>query len=96
MAQMSLEVQKQKMWEMRSSLVDFCTLINSRIAELSQTLNNNVAMGFPVEVAQYYKHAYLMVEEQEIDQLVQVIQKGHFDYIDDVVSDIDKALKRQN
>lgn len=92
---MILEVQKQKLLEMRSFLGDFCVLLNSRMSDLRDKLYQNVAMGFPSDIAGYYEQAYYMPEKHEIDHLIQTVQTAHYSYIDEVVSDIQTAINRQ-
>jgi len=95
MAEMKLEVQKQKMLEMRSFLGDFCVILNNRIDGLKDRLEQYVAQGFPSDIAMYYAQSYYMPEKQEIDHLIQTIQTEHYNYIDEVVSDITAAMNRQ-
>jgi len=95
MAEMSLEVQEQKMMEMRSYLGNFCMILNNRIDGLKERLEQYVLQGFPLEIARYYTQSYYTPEKQEIDQLIQKIQTEHYDYIDDVVSAIVKARNLQ-
>jgi hypothetical protein len=92
MAEMRLDVQKQKMLEMRSFLGDFSVLLNSRIDGLKDKLEQFVAQGFPSDIAMYYLQSYYMPEKQEIDTLIQTIQTAHYGYIDEVVTDIDAAM----
>lgn len=92
---MILDVQKQKMLEMRSFLGDFCVLLNSRMEDLKDKLHQNVAMGFPSDIAAYYEQAYYTPEKQEIDHLIQTVQTAHYGYIDEVVADIQAAISRQ-
>jgi len=92
MANMSLEIQRQKMLEMRSYLGEFCVKLNSGMDNLREKLHQNVAMGFPIEIAATYEQAYYATEKQDIDRLVQAIQTTHFDYIDGVVADIQAAI----
>ncbi|MDR2286620.1 MAG: hypothetical protein LBE04_03980 [Prevotellaceae bacterium] len=95
MAEMNLEVQKQKMLEMRSFLGDFSTLLNSRMQGLSDKLNEYVVQGFPSDIAAHYGQMYYATEKQEIDALIQTIQTAHYEYIDNVVADIQAAIDRQ-
>jgi len=95
MNEMILEVQKQKMLEMRSFLGDFCGLINSRMENLKDKLYQNVVQGFPSDIAGRYEQAYYSPEKQEIDHLIQTIQTTHYNYIDEVVADIQQAINRQ-
>ena len=92
MANMSLEVQIQKMLEMRAYLGEFCAKLNSGMDNLRNQLHQNVAMGFPIEIAATYEQAYYTTEKQEIDRLIQTIQTTHFDYIDGIVSDLRAPL----
>jgi hypothetical protein len=95
MYEMILEVQKQKMLEMRTFLDSFCGLINSRMENLKDKLDQNVREGFPSDIAGYYEQAYYTPEKQEIDHLIQIIQTAHYSYIDEVVADIQQAINRQ-
>jgi hypothetical protein len=95
MAEMVLSTQKQKMLEMRSFLGDFSVLLNSRIDGLKDKLEQFVAQGFPSDIAMYYLQSYYMPEKQEIDTLIQTIQTAHYDYIDEVITDIDSAMNRK-
>ena len=92
---MILQTQKQKMLEMRSFLANFCVLLNNRMDNLKDKLYQNVAQGFPSDIAGYYEQAYYMPERQEIDHLIQKVQTEHYQYIDEVVSDIDAAMNRK-
>jgi hypothetical protein len=95
MAQMSLEVQKQKMLEMRGTLHNFCKLLNSRMDGLNDKLNEFVMQGFPTEIAATYYQRYYMNEFQAINNLVQTINVSHYEYIDNVVEDITASLNKQ-
>lgn len=88
----SLELQKQKWLEMKGSLEDFCKLLEGSMADFKQKFNQNWQMGFPSENAYYYEQTYLLGVEQEIEQLIQVIQKEHSDFIDERITKIDKLL----
>ena len=92
---MELVTQKQKMLEMRSTLHDFCNMLNVRMSELNDKLNEYVMQGFPTEIAATYYSRYYMDASQTVNSLVQVIQTAHYEYIDNVVSDIQSALDRQ-
>ncbi|MDR1348068.1 MAG: hypothetical protein LBJ63_06540 [Prevotellaceae bacterium] len=95
MAQMSLEVQIQKMLEMRGTLHDFCKMLDARMDGLNDKLNEYVMQGFPTEIASTYYSRYYMNESQAINNLTQVVQTSHYDYIDNVVSDLKISLGRQ-
>jgi hypothetical protein len=95
MAEMNLQVQKQKMLEMRSFLGNFSTLLDSRMQGLSDKLNEYVAQGFPSDIAAHYAQAYYATEKQEIDALIQTILTAHYEYIDQVTADIQAAIDRQ-
>ena len=88
----SLEIQKQKMLEMRSFLCDFCGLLNSGMGNLRNKLYQNVAMGFPSDIAKCYEKTYLMHEKEEIERLIQTIQTEHIGYIDNVSAYIQAAI----
>jgi len=94
MAKMILEVQKQKLMEMRSFLGDFCLLINMEMENLKDKLHKNVAMGFPVDIAGHYEQLYYVPEKQHVNDLIQTIQTNHYNYLDDVTSDIQTAINR--
>lgn len=87
MAEMSLDVQIQKMLEMKAFLGEFCIKLNTGMTDLKNKLHQNRAMGFPKEIAAHYEAAYYNPEKSKIDQLVQTIQSAHYKYISDVVAE---------
>jgi len=88
MAEMSLELQKQKMLEMKAYLGEFCIKLNTGMTDLKNKLHQNRAMGFPKEIAARYEAGYYNPEKAKIDQLVQTIQSKHYEYINNVVADL--------
>ena len=89
MAEMSLDLQIQKMLEMKAFLGEFCIKLNAGMTGLKGKLDTNRAMGFPKEVAARYEASYYTPEKAKIDQLVQTIQNTHYKYINDVVAEFE-------
>jgi len=82
---------RQKWDEMKVSLENFCTLLDGSMTDFNQKFKQNWEMGFPSENAYYYQQAFLLGVEQEIDQLIQIIQKDHFKFIDEKIVKIKKV-----
>lgn len=95
MAEMSLELQKQKMLEMKGMLDRFCNLLNTTMDDLNNKVIELRMQGLPVETAVTYLQGYYMPERTKTDELVKSIFNEHFDYIDRVVNDIDEALNKR-
>ena len=95
MAEMSLDVQIQKMHEMKAFLGEFCVKLNTGMTDLKSKLHQNRAMGFPKEVAAHYEGTYYNPEKAKIDQLVQTIQSTHYKFLNDVIAEFNatKNLK---
>ena len=92
MATMSIDTQIQKMQEMRGTLEQFCKLINSTMDSVNDNLNRLVMQGFPIEFAQRYYSQYYMSASQQVDSIVREINTKHYEYIDNIVSDLTKTL----
>jgi len=94
MAEMSLDVQIQKLQEMESYLGEFCMAMNQHIDGLRDDLHAYKAAGFPREAADKYESQYYMQTRGEVDQMINRIHTNHYQYIDSVIADLHRARNR--
>ncbi|MDR1348069.1 MAG: hypothetical protein LBJ63_06545 [Prevotellaceae bacterium] len=94
MNEMELEVQIQKLQEMRSYLGDFCVEMNQQIDDLQTDLHGYKAHGFPREIADKYESFYYAPARNDIQEMITRINTYHYQYIDAVIEDLMRALQR--
>ena len=94
MAEMSLEVQIQKLQEMEAYLGDFCMAMNQHINDLRNDLHAYKAAGFPREIADKYESYYYMPANDEVGKVINRIHTYHYQFIDGVIADLQRALNR--
>jgi hypothetical protein len=94
MAEMVLEVQIQKLEEMKSYLGDFCMLMNDHTEELRSNLHNYKAQGFPKEIADTYEQRHYAPARLTVEQMITRIHTLHYSYIDGVIEDLKRAISR--
>ena len=94
MAEMSLDVQIQKLQEMESYLGEFCVAMNQYINDLLNDLHSYKAAGFPSEVANKYESYYYAPTRNEVQEMITRIQTYHCQYIESVIEVLDRARNR--
>ena len=92
---MALETRKQKMLEYKGQLGEFCKSLDNVIGEMDTKLRELCYSGLPEDIHSNYVGYYYMEDAKAINDLVETIQSAHFNYIDEVVSDIDSAINRR-
>jgi hypothetical protein len=95
MAEMSLEVQKQRILDMKSQLVLMNGLIEMLKYDLQSKLEFLRANGFPVEIEQNYKAHYLSSLYSKLDIISRRIMQEDTGYLNDVQVHIQEAINRQ-
>jgi hypothetical protein len=91
---MELQVQIQKLQEMRNYLGEFCVAMNRHINDLQQDLYGYKAQGFPREIADKYESYYYAPARNEVQDMITRINIAHYQYIDSVIGDLIRALNR--
>jgi len=94
MAEMILEMQIQKLQDMKSDLGDFYMLMFNHMDELRNNLNSYEAQGFPKEIAQKYEQRFYDPAYTVVEQMANRIRTLHYNYIDGVIADLTRALNR--
>ncbi|MDR2286621.1 MAG: hypothetical protein LBE04_03985 [Prevotellaceae bacterium] len=94
MAEMILEVQIQKLEEMKSFLGEFCMLMNDQMEELRNNLHNYRAQGFPTEISDKYEERHYAPARSTVEQMITRIHTLHYNYIDGVIEDLTRAINR--
>jgi hypothetical protein len=95
MAEMSLEVQKQRVLDLKAQL----DLLIGRVEILKQDLDGQLdralANGLPVEVYQRYKIHYLSSLYNGLDTISNRVMRDDMGYLNDVQVHIQEAINRQ-
>jgi hypothetical protein len=94
MNEMILEMQIQKLQDMKSDLNDFCMLMNNHLEELRGNLYAYKAEGFPKEISDKYEQRHYAPARQTVEQMINRIYTLHYNYIDGVIEDLTRALNR--
>jgi hypothetical protein len=92
--EMILEVQIAKLYEMREYLSDFSHMMYDHMRELHDELSLNKAQGFPTEIADRYEQRHYAPARTTIEQMSQRIYTLHYNYIDGVIEDLERARNR--
>jgi len=96
MSSMILEVQKQRLQEMKKYLSCFCDLMDKNMNELQVALKEMEIQGVSKGVYEKYEKMYLEPEKIFVEQMINRITSMHFSYIDDIITDIQKAIYCSN
>jgi len=91
---MKLEVQIQKIDEMKASLNDICRYMSQTMQEVDTQLAAHRANGFSTEKADKYRTDYLTNTQGKVDDVIKKIQSAHQQYLDDVRERLVRALRR--
>jgi hypothetical protein len=95
MAEMSLEVQKQRVSDLKSQL----DLMNRQIEILKDDMQSKLqyllANGLPVEIEATYKMHYLSSLYSKLDILSSRVMREDMGYLNDVQVHIQEAINRQ-
>jgi len=94
MAEMILEMQIQKLQDMKSDLNDFCVVMNDHMEDLRGNLYAYKAAGFPKEISDKYELRYYAPARATVEQMINRIYTLHYNYIDGVIDDLTRALNR--
>jgi len=94
MAQMILEMQIQKLQDMKSDLNDFSVLMNDHMEELRGNLYTYKSQGFPTEISDRYEQRHYAPARATVEQMIRRIYSLHYSYIDGVIEDLTRALNR--
>jgi hypothetical protein len=92
--EMILEVQIQKLQEMKQYLGEFAQMMFDYIEELRNELYENKAQGFPTEISDRYEQRHYAPARMTIEQMTTRIYTLHYNYIDSVIAALTRALNR--
>jgi len=92
---MDLITRKQKMLEFKDQLKEFTKSLDDVITNWGSKLQELHCSGLDDYIFNYYFEFYFKGEAKTIEDLSETILSAHIDYIDKVVSDIDKAINRK-
>ena len=93
MANMSYGNQMAQIVALKKDLDECCTRLNSRMTLIGNRLQQAVGQGFPPETAQNYSAQYLSNGKKNIADFVDVVQKVHYKFWDDIFKELDNAAK---
>lgn len=94
MSEMSLEEQIRRMEEMKDYLGDFCTIMQQEVDQLRQDIDFLRSQGLPTETEESYTQRYYNPAKNNIEEVINSIYTRHYSYIDDVISDLERAKNR--
>ena len=95
MNEMSLEEQIRCMQEMRSYLEDLSKIMLETMETLQSDIKYLRSVGFSVETEETYQQGYYIPANSKVEEVVGDIRQYHFDYIDRVIEQLEKALNRK-
>ena len=94
MSEMILEVQIQKLHDMKNDLGEFCIQMKKHKDDLRSSLTGYKQQGFPKDIADKYEQRYFTSLETSVDDMISRIYSWHNSYIDGVTNDLMIALSR--
>jgi len=94
MAEMSLEVQKQRILEVKQFLNDIIRITNYQKDEFANHLDCALELGMPVEIYNMYKNHYLNSLNNDLDNLMSRIQRDDMVYLNQVQVHIQEAINK--
>lgn len=94
MSEMSLENQIRCMQDMKEFLGDFCSLMRKEMTILDDQILGLKSQGFSIETEQTYRQRYYSPANNDVEQVIRNIHGRHFEYIDGVIEDLEKAKNR--
>lgn len=78
--------------EMRERVLNFASLLQSRMQYFDEQINTSVRLGFPQDIAEYYRATYYSRANMKIEELVAYMKNGQINYLDQVINDLRAAL----
>ena len=95
MAEMSLEVQKQRVLDLKAQLDLMVGHVEIMKTELNGQLDRALENGLPVEIYQKYKAHYLNGLYNSLDVVTNRVMRDDMGYLNDVQVHIQEAINRQ-
>lgn len=92
MNEMSLEEQIRCLEAMRTSLEDFCGIMQNVMDRFNNDIKSLRGQGFSVETEQTYQRDYYAPAKDDVDQVVSDIYHYHIDYLDRVINRLREVL----
>lgn len=90
----NVRTQLQRAIEMRETAIQFAALLQVRMDDLEDTLESNVQMGFPEDIAQTYYQNYLLPDRSIINDLSEDMRTRHVQFLDKVIADLEDAARQ--
>lgn len=94
MNEMSLDEQIQRLREMKDYLGDFCKLMKETMETMQNQIQFLRSQGFSIETEQTYQQRYYTPANNDVEHVISDIYSGHFNYIDEVIEDLERARNR--
>lgn len=94
MNEMSLDEQIQRLREMKDYLGDFCKLMQETMVTMQNQIKYLRSQGFSIETEQTYQQRYYIPANNDVEHVISDIYNGHFNYIDEVIEDLERAKNR--
>jgi len=95
MAEMILEVQKQRVSDLKAQLDLMIRHVEISKMDLDGQLDRAFENGLPLEVYQTYKAHYLRSLYNSLDAVCHRVVRDDMEYLNDVEAHIQKAINRQ-
>jgi len=95
MAEMNLEIQKQRILNLKAQLDLMIGHVEYMKQDLNGQLDRAIENGLPLEIYQRYKAHYLSRLYNELDTICNRIMRDDMGYLNDVQVHIQEAIKRQ-
>lgn len=94
MNEMSLDEQIQRLREMKGSLGDFCKIMQQTMETMQNQIKYLRSQGLSIETEQTYQTRYYAPANSDVERVISDIYGRHFNYIDEVIEDLECAKNR--
>jgi hypothetical protein len=95
MAEMNLEIQKQRVLDLKAQLDLMVGRVEILKQDLIGQLDRALENGLPLEIYQKYKSHYLSSLYNSLDTLTNRVMRDDMGYLNDVQVHIQEAINRQ-
>ena len=95
MNEMSLEEQIRCMEQIRSELGVFCQEMGRYMEEMQKDIKFLRSNGLSIETEETYQIGYYTPANAKVEEVINDIQRAHFDYIDRVIKSLERAKNIQ-
>ena len=87
----NVQTQLQRAIEMKGRAQSFSVELIQKMNQLAEALGDAVRSGFPEDIAETYRGGYYAPDRAIIEDLSRDMQSRHVDFLDRVISHLQKA-----